>query len=141
MKKIVGFACGFFDIIHPGHIKYLQECKWHCDYLIVGVHEYNDKTKQPDNRMKKEPVQTADERLLMVKSIKYVDEAFLYNGEQELYDYLLDNIDEIDIRFLGEDHKNKPFTGDDLNIENEFTSRGHNYSTTNLINEIIQKRS
>lgn len=137
----IGFTSGFFDIMHPGHVMMLQECKQYCDYLIVAVHSNKIKTPQPDGRIKNEPIWTPDERLLMVRSNRYVDEAFLYDSEQELYSYLQANVSKVNVRILGEDHKNKPFTGDDLSIPIVFNSRQHNYSTTNVINEIINRRS
>ena len=141
MKKIVGFTSGYFDIMHPGHIMMLQECKRYCDYLIVAVHEYKTKTKQPDGRNKEEPIWSPKERLMMVDANKYVDEAFLYDGEEGLYDYLRENQNGIDVRILGEDHIGKPFTGDDLDIDIIFNSRSHNYSTTNTIAQIIKERT
>ena len=41
---------------------------------------------------------------------------------------------------VGEDHKGKPFTGNDLDLPIIFNSRNHNYSTTNTIKLIIEKR-
>jgi len=139
-KKIVGFTSGYFDIIHPGHILMLKECKRYCDYLLVGVNEYKTKIKQPDGRHKNEPIWTPPERLMMASSCKYVDETFLYDGEQELYKFLKNNQDNIDVRIVGDDHKGHPFTGDDLDIEVIFNSRDHDYSTTNTIQQIIEKR-
>tara|TARA_R100000030_G_scaffold68214_1_gene52093 strand:- start:224 stop:649 length:426 start_codon:yes stop_codon:yes gene_type:complete len=141
LRKIVGFTSGYFDIMHPGHVMMLKECKRYCDYLIVGVNEYKTKTKQPDGREKNEPIWTPKERLTMVESCRFVNEAFLYDGEKELYDYLFSNDDRIDVRILGDDHRNKPFTGDDLKIDIMFNSRNHNYSTTNTIAKIIEERT
>jgi|TARA_A100001011_G_C14046409_1_gene729985 glycerol-3-phosphate cytidylyltransferase len=141
LRKIVGFTSGYFDIMHPGHVLMLKECKRYCDYLIVAVNEYRTKTKQPDGREKNEPIWTPRERLLMVEACKFVDEAFLYDGEKGLYDYLFYNSDRIDVRILGDDHKDKPFTGDDLEIDIMFNSRDHEYSTTNTIAKIIEERT
>jgi len=141
LRKIVGFTSGYFDIMHPGHVMMLKECNRYCDYLIVGVHEYKIKTKQPDGRYKSKPIWLPKERLMMVEANRYVDEAFLYEGEQALYDYLMINKDIIDVRILGEDHKNKSFTGDDLDIDIIFNSRKHSYSTTGTITKIIKERS
>ena len=141
MRKIVGFTSGYFDIMHPGHVLMLKECKRYCHYLIVAVNEYRTKTKQPDGREKNEPIWTPRERLLMVEACKFVDEAFLYDGEKGLYDYLFYNSDRIDVRILGDDHKDKPFTGDDLEIDIMFNSRDHEYSTTNTIAKIIEERT
>ena len=141
MRKIIGFTSGYFDIMHPGHVMMLKECKRYCDYLIVAVNEYKTKTKQPDGREKSEPIWTPKERLMMVEACKFVDEAFLYDGEKGLYDYLSNNDGRIDVRILGDDHRDKPFTGDDLGIDIMFNSRNHDYSTTNTIAKIIEERS
>jgi len=140
MKKIVGFTSGFFDIMHPGHVMMLKECKRYCDYLIVGVHEYKTKTSQPDGRLKNDPIWPARDRLYMVSSCRYVDEAFLYDGEDALYRYLQNNLGRLDIRIIGDDHKNKSYTGDDLDLNVIFNSRAHDYSTTNIISQIIKQR-
>ena len=139
-RKVIGFTSGYFDIMHPGHVMMFEECKLYCDYLIVAVNEYKIKTKQPDGRHKNEPIWTPKERLMMVQSNKNVDQAFLYDGESALYEYLSENVDWIDVRILGEDHKGKPFTGDDLPIDIIFNSRNHSYSTTNTIVKIIKER-
>lgn len=136
----IGFTSGFFDIMHPGHAMMLQECKQYCDYLIVGVHSNKIKTPQPDGRVKNNPIWSPEERLLMVNANRYVDEAFLYDSENELYSYLKNNMSKIDVRILGEDHKDKPFTGDTLPISIVYNSRQHNYSTTNTIKQIIKER-
>lgn len=139
-KKILGFTSGYFDIMHPGHVMMLKECRRYCDYLLVGVNEYKTKTKQPDGRYKNEPIWTPQERLYMTSACKYVDEAFLYDGEKELYKFLKNNQDNIDVRIVGDDHRGHLFTGDDLDIEVIFNSRNHDYSTTNTIKEIIKNR-
>ena len=136
----MGFTSGYFDIMHPGHVMMLEECKQYCEHLIVGVNEYKIKDSQPDGRVKSEPIWNPQERLLMVKSNKYVDDAFLYDGEPALYKYLSENADMIDVRILGAAHKEKPFTGDDLPIDIIFNSRDHDYSTTNTIAKIVKER-
>mgnify|MGYP003136242880 FL=1 len=138
--QIIGFTSGYFDIMHPGHVMMLEECKQHCEHLIVGVNEYKTKTLQPDGRTKNEPVWTPEERLFMVKANKFVDDAFLYDGEPALYEYLSNNVGFINVRILGADHKGKPFTGDDLPIDIIFNSRDHDYSTTNTIAKIVKER-
>ena len=57
-----------------------------------------------------------------------------------MYGYLEKNQDRIDIRMMGEDHKGLPYTGEGLDIEIVFNSRDHDYSTTNTIKKIIDKR-
>jgi len=35
--KVIGFTNGCFDVLHPGHVKYLAEARGECDLLVVGV--------------------------------------------------------------------------------------------------------
>ena len=140
-KKIIGFTSGYFDVMHKGHVMMLHECKRHCDYLIVGVHSNKIKTSQPDGRVKLDSIWSVEDRAYMVSMNKFVDEVFIYNSEEELHHYLNSNVDLIDVRIIGEDHKNKSYTGQEIPIPVIFNSRKHLYSSTNIINEIIQKRS
>ena len=80
-RKRVGFTCSSFDLLHPGHIVMLEDCKTVCDYLIIGLQ--TDPTI--DRKSKNKPVQTIDERKIMISAIKHVDEVMLYQTEQELY--------------------------------------------------------
>jgi glycerol-3-phosphate cytidylyltransferase len=125
MKR--GFACGVFDMFHAGHVLMLQECKQHCDYLIVAVNraENISKTINPD---KKPPLYTLEERMLILQACKYVDEVVEYNSEEELLRLLTTK--DIQIRFLGDDYKNRPITGQDLPIEIYYTNRSHGLSTS-----------
>ncbi len=70
MKKIIGYTTGVFDLFHIGHLNILKRAKEHCDYLIVGV-----STDELVMEYKgKKPVICFDERVEIIKSIKYVDE-------------------------------------------------------------------
>ena len=63
-------------------------------------------------------------------AISYVDEVFVYQTEEELYNLIVNF--KPDIRILGEDYIGKPFTGDDLPPKIVYTSRAHSWSTTKL---------
>ena len=135
MKKI-GVTFSTFDLIHPGHIIMLEDCKNVCNHLIVGVQsdptidrkKINDPYSQISGKPKNSPVQTLEERLIMIKSIKFVDEVFVYNTEQDLYDWLLNN--KWDIRILGSDWEGKKFTGHDIEGKLYFHKRDHDWSST-----------
>ncbi len=131
-KKIIGFTCGAFDITHAGHILMFKECKEVCDYLIVGLQT----DPSIDRPFKNKPVQSVDERLIMLSAIKYIDEVFIYTTEKDLLKFLKKK--RIDIRILGADHKDYPFTGDNLPIKCYFNRRGHPFSSTNLRERIYQ---
>lgn len=125
-KRVVGFTCGAFDLLHAGHALMLKEAKDHCNYLIVGVQE----DPSLDRPNKNKPVQDYEERKIMVQSIRYVDEIVTYSTEKELYS-LLKTL-QPDVRIIGADWKGKPFTGYDLPIKVAFNSRDHGYSTSEL---------
>lgn len=98
----IGAIFGCFDLFHIGHLNILRRCKENCDYLIVGV--CND--QHIKDRKMRTPTFSESERLSIVSSIKYVDEAHLIYGD------LIDNVDlleskKVDIIFAGSDHKNE----------------------------------
>ena len=132
-KKIIGFTCSCFDLLHAGHILMLKDAKKQCDYLIVGLQT----NPSIDRTEKNEPIQSFEERKIQLESVKYIDEILEYSTEKELYS-LLKKINP-DIRILGADYINKPFTGDDLDIQIYYHKREHNYSTTNLREKIYLK--
>jgi glycerol-3-phosphate cytidylyltransferase len=64
----------------------------------------------------------------MLNSLEYVDQIMIYKTEADLYNLISQR--KPDIRFLGDDYINKPFTGDDLNIPIHYLNRDHGWSTT-----------
>jgi glycerol-3-phosphate cytidylyltransferase len=130
---IKGFTCGAFDLLHAGHVLMLKEIRGQCDFLIVGLH--TDPTL--DRPEKNKPIETIEERRIRLEACKYIDKIIEYDTELDLYE-LLKNL-KPDIRFIGEDWKGKHFTGDDLPIKIIFNSRGHDYSSSNLRQRIINQ--
>ena len=127
-----GWTCGTFDVLHPGHIELFKDAKSKCDYLIVGLQI----DPSIDRAYKNKPIQSIDERFMMLKAIKYVDEVMIYETEEDLYTIL--QTLRPDIRINGDDWKGKEFTGYDLNIPHHFHHRYHNWSTTNLRERIYE---
>ena len=66
-QVVVGFLSGTFDLFHIGHLNLLRRAKEQCDYLIVAVHGSGAWKK-------KETFIPYEERVAIVKSIRYVDE-------------------------------------------------------------------
>ena len=128
----IGFTCSCFDLLHAGHILMLKDAKIRCDKLIVGL-QTDPTIDRPDTKSK--PIQSFEERRIQLEAVKYVDEIFTYDTEEELYKKLLDI--KPDVRILGSDYKDKHFTGDDLDIKIYYHDRNHNYSTTNLREKIV----
>lgn len=127
-----GVIAGNFDVIHPGYIAMFKEMSLNCDSLIVLLH--TDPSIERPNKLK--PILSADERKEILLSLKYVDDVIRYTYEEQLYDLL--KVGEFDVRFLGDDYKGKPFTGDDLKIKIHYLDRSHGWSTTKFKNLIAE---
>lgn len=74
-KKIVT-TNGVFDILHLGHVKYLEEAKKLGDVLIVGVN--TDKSVKL-NKGDKRPINDEKSRIGVLAGLESVDYAFLFN--------------------------------------------------------------
>ncbi len=68
---IIGYTSGVFDILHVGHINILRNARGMCDRLVVGV-TTDELLRTYKNR---ESVIPFEERIELVRSIKYVDVA------------------------------------------------------------------
>jgi glycerol-3-phosphate cytidylyltransferase len=129
-----GFTCSCFDLFHAGHIMMLKEAKSKCDFLIVGLQ--TDPTI--DRPEKNKPIQSVVERFIQLESCKYVDEVVVYATEKDLMDILYTY--PINIRFVGEEYKEKDFTGKELDhTEIYYNSRRHSFSTTELRKRVIDR--
>ena len=122
MKK--GVICGNFDVIHPGYIKMFKECAANCDCLIVLLHTYPS-IERPH---KLKPILSVEERTEMLLELKSVCGVHIYTYEAQLLDLL--KMGEFNVRFLGDDYIDKPFTCYNLNIPIHYLNRDHGWSTT-----------
>jgi glycerol-3-phosphate cytidylyltransferase len=127
---MIGFTCGAFDLLHAGHVVMLKEARKNCDRLVVGLQTDPSIDRQDKNK----PIQSVYERYVQLSGVKFVDEIIPYDTEQSLVDLLQSQ--EIDIRFIGEDYRDREFTGSDLPIEVFYTSRQHSFSSSSLRNKI-----
>jgi glycerol-3-phosphate cytidylyltransferase len=134
---IVGFTCSTFDLLHSGHVAMLREAKEHCDYLICGLQT----DPSIDRSEKNSPVQTIVERQVQLAAVKYVDEVIVYETERDLEDIL--EMFHIDIRILGNEYRDKDFTGKDIckrrSIQLYFNKREHRFSSSSLRKLIAER--
>ncbi len=133
-KEIVGFTAGNFDLLHPGYIITFEEAKRHCDKLIVFLQIDSSLHR----KSKYKPVIPLYDRYKALKAIRYIDEVYTYQTEEELYELI--KFWKPDVRILGEDYIGKPFTGDDLPPRVVYTTRSHGWSTTKL-KDLITKQT
>ena len=135
--KRIGITFSTFDMLHAGHIAMLAEAKNHCDYLIAGL-QTDPTIDRPDT--KNRPVQSIVERQIQLAACRYVDEVVVYQTEQDLCDLLL--ILPVDVRVLGVEYQNKPFSGksecQQREIEIVFNGRDHSFSSSSLRKRVVQ---
>ena len=135
-KRIVGFTASTFDLLHAGHIAMLREAKEHCTYLIAGL-QVDPSIDRPE---KNKPVQTLVERYVQLAAVKYIDEIVCYVTEQDLVDIL--SMYDINVRILGEEYKDKDFTGKDVcqarGIDLYFNKRDHRFSSSGLRKRVCE---
>ena len=128
-KKIV-FTNGCFDLLHIGHIKYLQKAKTLGDILIVGVN-----SNESIARLKGEerPINDEYERAYLLASLEVVDYVVIFD-ENTPYN-LIQKI-EPDILTKGADYKNKEVIGSDIAKQVVLIDYIYGKSTTNIIKRI-----
>jgi glycerol-3-phosphate cytidylyltransferase len=84
-----------------------------------------------DREAKNSPVQSLEEREIQVSACRYVDEVIIYDREADLIE-MLDTLD-WDVRILGDEYKDKEFTGRDKYFEKcYFNKRPHSFSSSEL---------
>lgn len=135
-KYKIGYTTGVYDLFHIGHLKLLQRSKEQCDYLIVGV-----TSDELVSYKSKRAVIPFEERLQIVKAIKYVDLAVPQLNMDKMNAW--ENF-KFDVMFVGDDWKNT----EKWNIyENKFKEIGvdivyfpytKNISSS-LLNEVLLK--
>ena len=132
MKRGITFST--FDLFHAGHVKMLEEAKTQCDYLIVGL-QLDPSIERPE---KNKPTQSIIERYVQLKACKFVDEIVPYISEEDLMDVL--SSFKIDIRIIGEEYKEKDFTGKkyckEKGIKIYFNKREHRFSSSALRKQV-----
>lgn len=99
----VGYIAGVFDLFHIGHLNMFKRAKEQCRYLIVGV--VSDEGVRLNKQA--EPFVPFDERIEMVRSCKYVDEAIKLPlnlcGTKDIF-----NVYHFDVQFSGSDYEHDP---------------------------------
>lgn len=97
---IIGYTTGVFDLFHIGHLNLLKKAKEQCDHLIVGV-----STDDLVTYKHKHAVIPFEERIEIVKAIKYVDEVVpqVNMNKMEAWEKLHFNV-----MFVGDDWKGTP---------------------------------
>lgn len=101
-KYKIGYTSGVYDLFHVGHLNIFKNAKRYCDYLIVAVStdEVVEKSKH------KTPFISFDDRVEIVKAIKYVDKVIPQTDYNDKITPAIKN--HINVMFVGSDWKGTP---------------------------------
>mgnify|MGYP001238068618 FL=1 len=133
MKK--GITFGAFDLFHAGHVLMLEEAKSVCDHLIVCLQV----DPSLDREEKNKPVQSIIEREIQVSGCRFVDEVIIYDTEADLLN-IIDQVD-WDVRIIGEEYKDKDFTGRDQTLERcHFNKSPLTFSSSELRKRVAKEQ-
>ena len=133
--KIVVFTNGVFDILHPGHIRYLRDARALGDLLIVGIN--SDRSARALGKAPDRPINTEAERAEVLSALTAVDAVVVFDEETP---HEIITLIQPDILVKGADWGENAIVGRDV-VE----ARGgkvvrvplaEGYSTTEIINRI-----
>jgi D-glycero-beta-D-manno-heptose 1-phosphate adenylyltransferase len=77
--NIVVFTNGVFDILHPGHIRYLRDARALGDLLIVGIN--SDRSARALGKAPDRPINTEGERAEVLSALTAVDAVVVFDEE------------------------------------------------------------
>lgn len=134
-KKVV-FTNGCFDILHKGHVTYLNEAKSLGDHLIVGVNsDESVKRLKGDDR----PVTAENDRAFVLNNLKAVDDVIIF-PEDTPYELIKEIVPDFLVK--GGDWNEEDIVGSDIVKANggkvvslKFVK---GYSTTGILEKIIK---
>lgn len=128
-EKVV-FTNGCFDILHRGHITYLEQAAELGDHLLIGLNTDASvkKLKGPER-----PINTESDRAFMLSALRCVDGVVLFGEDtpEELLSHL-----QPDILVKGGDYKPEEVAGRQYAGKVEILSFVDGYSTTKTIHKI-----
>ena len=131
-KKV--FVNGTFDVLHKGHLELLNYAKSLGDYLVVGI-DTDERVKEKKGSAR--PVNSAEDRALMLVNLKAVDEVRYFSSDNEL-ESMVKSV-KPDIMVVGSDWKNKSVIGSYYAAKLIFFDRIDGYSTTKIVQGIIDR--
>jgi D-beta-D-heptose 7-phosphate kinase / D-beta-D-heptose 1-phosphate adenosyltransferase len=131
-KKIV-FTNGCFDILHIGHVKYLEKSKSFGDILILGLNS-DDSVRRIKGQNR--PINTETDRAYILASLEVVDYLVIFDESTPIN---LIKLIEPDVLVKGGDYEGKKIVGEEIAKELKLVKFIDNNSTTKII-ERIQKK-
>ncbi|MDY5519342.1 D-glycero-beta-D-manno-heptose-7-phosphate kinase [Campylobacter lanienae] len=128
--KSLVFTNGCFDILHFGHISYLQKAKLLGDILVVGLNSDSSvKSLKGDSR----PVNTQFDRAAMLCAMEFVDFVVIFDDDTP---YEMIKAIGPDVLVKGADYEGKVVVGSEFAKRVELIEFVEGKSTTNIIEKI-----
>lgn len=128
-KKII-FTNGCFDILHRGHVSYLNEARRRGDYLIVGINTDNS-VKRLKGQAR--PVNNQDDRAYLLAALSCVDMVVMFDEDTP---YNLIKLIEPDELIKGGDYRAEEVIGGEYAKEVVILPFVDGYSTTKVLDEM-----
>ncbi|WP_300378039.1 D-glycero-beta-D-manno-heptose 1-phosphate adenylyltransferase [Brachyspira sp.] len=128
-KKIV-FTNGCFDILHRGHVEYLQKARELGDLLILGLNSDSSVKRLKGNDR---PINNEEERAIVLSALECINYISIFDEDTPLE---LIKIVNPDILVKGGDYKIENIVGREYSKETVLIDFVDGYSTTNIIKKI-----
>lgn len=134
MTKVI--VNGTFDVLHLGHLRMLEFARSMPDSYVLVLIDSDSRVKELKGNDR--PVNSAEERKIMLESLRFVDEVKVFGSDQELIDMIKEYSPDVMVK--GSDYIGKPIIGEQHCKEIQYYNYVRGYSTTNKIQSIINRR-
>ena len=134
MKKVI--VNGTFDILHLGHLRLLEYARSFPESYVYVLIDSDRRVRELKGNDR--PIHNEYERASFLFALKAVDRVDVFDTDQELRDYIKNYAPDVMVK--GSDYKGKPIIGSEHCKEIKFYDRLERYSTTNKIQDIINRR-
>lgn len=124
------FTNGCFDILHAGHVSYLERAKSYGDLLIVGL---NSDSSVRELKGESRPINSEGDRALILASLEFVDFVVIFS-EQTPYELIKELKPNVLVK--GADYEDKEVVGSDLVDEVHLIDFLEGRSTTKIIEKV-----
>lgn len=82
-RQNIVFTNGVFDILHAGHVTYLEQAKELGNILVVGLN--SDESVRTLGKGPERPINTQDDRALVLQALRCVDHVMIFNESTPLH--------------------------------------------------------
>ena len=128
---MVVFTNGCFDVLHRGHIDYLEKSKKLGTKLVIGLNSDASVRRLKIGR----PINTQEDRKFVLLSLRCVDEVIIFDADTPLN--LIQSLNP-DILTKGGDYKVSEVVGSDIVPQTVIIPFLPGYSTTNILNKMSE---